>query len=182
MSIRPVVLYITMSVDGFIADTEGGVGWLAGAPGEDYGYAQFYEGVDAVLLGRKTYEQILGFDVGFPYADKPCYVFSSDESLPRAAESVEIVTTPAEEFVARLKLSEGGPIWLGGGARLATTLWDAGLVDEMHLFNQPIVLGGGIPLFSEPYQRRGLELLGSKSWPGGLVEVRYRVLKEWSGE
>lgn len=179
---RPVILYITMSADGFIADSAGGVGWLSGAAGEDYGYGDFYASMDAVLLGRTTYEQILGFGGDFPYADKPVYVFSSDSNLRVAAENVVPIHEPAEEFVARLKLTEGGPIWLGGGSALTTTLWNAGLVDELRLFIQPVMLGEGLPFIGAEHRRRGLELVKAQALPADLVELHYRVVGEWRAD
>ncbi len=179
---RPVILYVTMSADGFIADSDGGVGWLSGAAGEDYGYADFYDSVDTVLLGRTTYEQILGSGGDFPYADKPVYVFASDAQVRIAADNVTAVSDPAPEFVARLKLDDAGRIWLGGGSALATSLWNAGLVDELHLFVQPIMLGDGLPFIGKKHRRRGLELIEAKSWPADLVELHYRVTGEWRAD
>lgn len=174
-----IVYYVTASVDGFIAEEDGGIDWLQGAPEEDYGYAEFYAGIDSILLGRATYEQTLGFDGPFPYLDKPVYVFSMRADLPRAGENVQIVSELPERFVARLKLQGEGRIWLGGGGRLAGTLLDAGLVDEVDLFVQPVVLGGGIGLFGDGPNRRHLEPAGTKTWPGGLIELRYTVAKGW---
>lgn len=176
---RDVILYYTASLDGFIADTEGGVGWLAGAPSEDYGYGDFYRRTSAVLLGRKTYEQIVGWGGEFPYPDKPVYVFTSDPELEPVRSNVVVVTEPAATFVARLKLDDGGPIWLGGGGALARTLLDARLVDEVDLFIQPVVLGDGIALFESGHERLHFELLEAREWPGGLAECRYRVRNDW---
>lgn len=179
---RSVILYVTMSADGFIADSHGGVGWLSGAAGEDYGYGEFYDSIGAVLLGRTTYEQILGFGGDFPYPEKPVYVFTRDSATRVAAPNVTIVSDPAEEFVARLKLESGAPIWLGGGTALTTSLWNAGLVDELRLFVQPTILGDGLPLLAADHRRRGLELVTAKPWPADLVELHYRVVGEWRGD
>ncbi len=175
---RRVLLYITASLDGFIADTEGGIDWLQGAEGEDYGYAEFYAGIGAVLMGSKTYEQVISFDIDFPYADKPCYVFTSRSELPRVADSVEFVAEAPAEFVRRLREAEGKPVWACGGGQLVTALWTAGLIDEVDLFVQPVVLGDGIPLFRTPHARRRLQLLTARGLPGDLAEVRYTVVPE----
>ena len=176
---RKLILYLTLSVDGFIADAEGGVAWLSGAPGEDYGYADFYRSVEGVLLGRRTYEQIVGWGGSFPYPDKPVYVFTSNPRVQPVAPNVSVVVEPAAEYVARLKLDAGGPLWLGGGGSLARTLLDARLVDEIDLFTQPVILGDGIPLFEPRHARLPLELIETREWPAGIVENRYRVRSEW---
>ena len=74
-----IILYIAVSVDGYIADADGGVGWLPSGDGggDDYGYAGFYAGVDAIVMGRRTYEQVRGFGVAWPYPGKPAYVFTN---------------------------------------------------------------------------------------------------------
>lgn len=175
---RSVRLYITASVDGFIADTDGGVDWLQGAAGEDYGYAEFYASIGTVLMGSKTYEQVIGFDIDFPYADKPCYVFTSRAGLPKAADTVEFVAEDPAAFVRRLVAGEGKPLWACGGGDLVTALWNAGLIHEVDLFVQPIVLGAGVPLLRQPHDRRRLALTVARGLPGDLVELRYTVSSE----
>jgi dihydrofolate reductase len=173
---RSVVLYITASLDGFIADENGGIDWLQGAEGEDYGYAQFYAGIGAVLMGSKTYEQVIGFDIDFPYADKPCYVFTSHANLPKAADTVEFVADDPAGFVRRLVDGPGKPLWACGGARLITALWNHGLIDEVDLFVQPVVLGAGIPLLLSEHAQRRLALRSARGMAGDLVELRYSVV------
>ncbi len=173
---RSVVLYITASVDGFIADAAGGIDWLQGAEGEDYGYAEFYASIGAVLMGSKTYEQVIGFDVEFPYADRPCYVFTGRTGLPKAADSVELVSVDPVEFTRRLVEIEGKPLWACGGAQLVTALWNDGLIDEIALFVQPMVLGEGIPLLLPHHAQRRLRLGAARPLTGDLVELRYTVM------
>ncbi|MCL2654179.1 MAG: dihydrofolate reductase family protein [Coriobacteriia bacterium] len=209
---RELIYYCTISLDGYVADAEGSTSWMHGAANEDYGFAEFYSGVSALLLGRKTYEQMLDTGDFFPYADKPVYVFSSNANLKRAADNVQIVSDVAPEvFVARLKLQDlpapnadaatppadspaadaptpadpptpaaAGPLWLGGGARLASTLLAAGLVDELQLHIQPILLGAGLPLVSGPdLRKQGFDLRQCAQKPGGFVKLRYRTVKSW---
>ncbi|MCL2881431.1 MAG: dihydrofolate reductase family protein [Coriobacteriia bacterium] len=183
---REVIYYATMSLDGYLADAQGSTAWMHGAANEDYGFAEFYRGVSGLLLGRKTYEQMLDTGDFFPYADKSVSVFSSNTNLKRAAENVEIISDTAPEvFVARLKLqdADAGPLWLGGGAQLASTLLAAGLVDELQLFVQPILLGAGLPLARGPELRKqGLELQECMKKPGGFVKLRYRTVKSWRSD
>jgi len=178
---REVIYYLTQSVDGFIADVEGGVGWMSGAPNEDYGYEEFYHHIDTILFGSKTYEHILGIGGGFPYVDKEVVVFSKRDFEP-IEDNVMIERGDAPAVVARLKLAEGGPIWLGGGAELATTLLNAGLVDRLRIFIQPILLGNGIGLTDVLERYKTLELVRSKQWEGGIMELEYTVLRPWRSD
>lgn len=192
---RELCYYCTISLDGYLADAEGSTSWMHGAPGEDYGFAEFYRGAVALLLGRKTYERMQDSGDYFPYADKPVYVFSRNADMRRAAPSVQIIsdTTP-ETFVARLKLKDdgvgpgagadpAGPLWLGGGSQLASALYAAGLIDEIVLHVQPIILGGGLPFLAGAGLRdRGLELQECSRAPGGFVKLRYRTVKSWRSD
>ena len=183
---RDVCFYCTISLDGYLCDAQGSTSWMHGAPNEDYGFAEFYQQVSGLILGRATYEQMLDTGDFFPYADKPVYVFSSNPHLKRAAENVQIITdvTP-EVFVARLKLADedAGPLWLGGGAQLASTLFAAGLVDELQLHIQPILLGAGTPLMSgDDLRHHGLDLQECAQKPGGFVKLRYRTVKSWRSD
>lgn len=171
---RTVILYITASLDGFIADTAGGVGWLTGADGEDYGYAELMTSVDTVLQGSHTYLQTSSLVNHDPYAGKTNYVFTSRPDLPVFGEPT-FVTSDAIEFVRDLKSQPGGTIWLVGGGELASALFSADLVDEVDLFVQPVVLGEGIPLWRPPMRTHRLELLEARACPGELAELRYRV-------
>lgn len=176
---RRIVLYITASLDGFIAEPGGGMSWLETAQSveTDFGYADFYARIDAMLMGARTYEFLLGAAETFPHADRDVYVFTSRD-LPVAAPSVILVREDPSSFSARLKATHGGDIWLVGGGELNRTLWDAGLVDEVRLFVQPVVLGGGTELLPAPHARRDMVLLGVREWPLGIVELRYRTGNE----
>jgi dihydrofolate reductase len=172
--VREVVLYITASLDGFIADSSGSVDWLEGAEGEDYGYRALMDSVDSVLQGSHTYLETMNLVDEDPYAGKTNYVFTSRDDLPVFGAPTFVHEDPAA-FVASLKAEPGGRIWLIGGGELASALVSEGLVDEVDLFVQPIVLGDGIPLWRPPLQERRLELLECRRWPGNLAELRYRV-------
>jgi dihydrofolate reductase len=175
---REVVLYVTASLDGFIADLTGGVGWLGGAEGEDYGFAQLMASVDTVLQGSHTHLTTLELSPDAdPYEGKANYVFTSREDLP-SVPSATFVHEDVVAFVRRLKTQPGGRIWLVGGGELASSLMSAGLVDEVDLFVQPILLGDGIPLWRPPLERHRLELLDAAVCPGDLARLHYRVLGE----
>ncbi len=174
MSSRSLILYITASLDGYIADEDGGVGWLSGDPSTDYGYAELLGSVDTLIMGSSTYLTSLALPGGTDaFEGRRVFVYTSGDDLP-PHEGVSFVRQPAPPHVASLKAEPGESIWLLGGGRFATNMLAAGVVDEIRLFVQPIVLGGGVPLWRRLATPVPLELLEARAWPGGLAELRYR--------
>ena len=167
-----VDLYIAMSLDGYIADPEGGVGWLSmvETAGEDYGYASFYDSVEAVFMGSHTYEQIAQFG-HWPYEGKPCHVFSrralqaDGDVTVTASEPREVLNNLAQEGVRRA--------WLVGGAELTSSFRVNRLISRYIISLVPILLGSGIRLFSPPLPEERLKLTGTRSYPSGLVQMTY---------
>lgn len=172
---RPLVLIVTMSLDGFIASPDGGVDWLGPMPGEvPRDYTELVDSIDTLVMGRGTFDAVQRLEGGpESIAGYTSYVFTHTQPAGSFAQ-VDFVSQPAEAFVARLKQTEGGSIWLFGGGVLATALTDAGLVDEYVIAVQPILLGDGIPLWVAPHARTDLELVHARPWPGGIAELRYR--------
>lgn len=171
---RPLVLLLTASVDGFIADTDGGVDWLGTPPEETPPeYRALMDSIDCLVMGSATYLVSLQLEGGTDlFADHDVFVFTSRQDLPRSP-GVTFVSEDAAEFTAQLKRLTGGSIWLFGGGRLATNLSDAGLVDDYFIAVQPVLLGDGIPLWVSPHGRTDLELVSARPWPGGIAELRY---------
>ena len=174
--VRPVVLFIATSADGFIARENGAIDWLPAGDGNDYGYKAFIKTVDTVLMGRKTYEQVLTFGT-FPYPDKRCYVFSRNrrKSTDRGKTPPpdRFVSADPVAFVKRLRRRKGSSIWLVGGARLIQPLHEAGLIDEYIISICPIVIGSGIPLFLRTKTERPLRLTRHRIYRTGLVQLTY---------
>ncbi len=179
---RKCVYYVTMSVDGFIAQPDGSTRWMSGAPKSDYGFNEFYYGVGTVVMGKNTYEKILGMSEGayFPYDDKNVIVATTDETFTAHNSEIEVISENLKERIAREKISDTeGDIWIAGGAALATSLFEEGLVDEVHVFVQPILLGEGISLFGALSRPTCLRLESMEKWPGDIVELRYLTVKSW---
>lgn len=172
---RSVVLILTASLDGFIAEPDGGIEWLIEPPDEvPEDYLDLLDSIDCLLMGSATYLVSLELEGGTDvFEDREVYVFTSRNDLPPHA-GVTFVHEPAEQFVAGLKRKPGGAIWLFGGGRLATSLSDLDLVDEYLVAIQPILLGDGIPLWVSPHARTPLELVAARPWAGGIAELRYR--------
>lgn len=177
MSAGTVTLYIAMSVDGYIADANGGVSWLAEfevAADDDHhdDYAAFFENVDCLVMGATTYEQILSFD-GWSYEDKPTYVFTHRD-LPAATDAVEFVDRPVAAASTDLK-ERYSHIWLVGGAQLTRAFLGEQEIDEFRLSIVPVLLGGGVSLFGGEYETQQLELLDATRTNSGIVEHHYEI-------
>lgn len=173
---RELLLNLTTSLDGFIADAAGGIDWLAPPPAQvPADYLELMDTVDTLVMGRGTYETSLALEGGVDvFEGKRVCVFTSSVDLPRVP-GVEFIHEAAESFVRALKEQCGGTIWLFGGGRLATALSDAGLVDRYLIAIQPILLGDGIPLWRSPHATTLLDGAAAEVWAGDLVVVQYRL-------
>ncbi|MGA7934907.1 MAG: dihydrofolate reductase family protein [Kovacikia sp.] len=171
---RSIFLFIASSLDGYIARPSGEVDWLF--TDQDYGYSDFLAEVDTVLMGRKTYEQVLTFGE-FPYQEKQCYVFSKNADFD-ASPYAKTVRSDVKDFVKDLRQSEGKNIWLVGGADLIRPFLVHQLLDELILFIHPILLGSGIPLFREEFPSQALKLIGHQSYDSGLLRIVYRMANQ----
>ena len=173
-----IVYYVAASLDGFIADSTGGVDWLPDGESDDYRYAEFYAGVEALVMGRRTYDQALSFGP-WPYPGKPAYVFT--QSPPRdALPDVRFVEGSAVDFYRGIAERHSGTVWLVGGADLADQFRQSGLIDEYLVFVIPVILGRGIPLTSPRHSGESrnppptpLKLVESQSYDDGVVMLRY---------
>ena len=169
-------VYIAQSLDGFIAGPGGDLDWLHEVevqPGEDLGFADFMSGIDALVMGRRTFEQVLAFGQ-WPY-DKPVFVLSTrGVSIPERLEGkVELLSGAPETVVATLGERGMERLYVDGGAVVQSFL-RAGLIDEMVVTTVPILLGGGVPLFGELEGYVRFELVASEVLLGSLVKSRYR--------
>jgi dihydrofolate reductase len=134
-----------------------------------------FEGVDAMLMGRKTFELAWVKGGGPPVTAVTTYVFSRTlERLPEGATG-ELVRSDAVEFVRKMKAAAGGSILVMGGGELGTALVEAGLVDELGFSVHPVILGGGIPALFPMTRRVELELLEARAIAQGCVLLRYAV-------
>lgn len=172
---RKLLLYIATSIDGYIAKPDGSVDWLEAVPNpdqSDYGYAKFYASISTTLMGNATYQQVLSFGE-FPYQGKKNYVFSR-QSHPSTMH-VKYVNQDPTTFVKSLKKQSGGDIWLVGGGQLNTLMLDAGLIDEILLFQMPVALGSGIALFPGAKMTNPMKLSTSTSYASGVTLLHYAI-------
>ncbi|WP_416838450.1 dihydrofolate reductase family protein [Haloferax sp. DFSO52] len=173
-----ITLYIAASVDGYIATDDGGVEWLNEfeqdtANGDiTEAYEEFFDSLDCLVMGATTYEQIRGFGA-WPYEDRPTYVFTHRD-LPRATETVEFVDGDVDSVATELE-TQYDHIWLVGGAHLAREFLREHHVDELRLSVIPVLLGSGIPLFTEDHETRRLQHLDTTTYNSGIVELHYKI-------
>jgi len=165
-------VYIAMSLDGYIATSDGGVGWLDPFLDEDYGYGQFIHEISHAIMGRVTYDHVRS--VGeWPYPDLGVHILTSGR-LDDAPEHVERWSETPLELVRSLDASgSDGDCWLIGGGRTIGAFEELDVIDQYEIFVMPVVLGGGVPLFAAPYPPRTLQLLSVKAWDNGVVRLLY---------
>ncbi len=163
--------FLAASLDGFIARPGGGLDWLRPfeASGEDHGFDAFLRSVDAIAVGRGTYDVVLGF-AEWPYAGKRVVVLTHRPHAPRHGET--FASGAPEEIAATLGAAGVRRVYVDGGATVSAFL-RAGLLDDLAVSVIPIVLGDGIRLFQPPLPERKLVLRDTRAFPSGLVQLRY---------
>ncbi|PUB11732.1 dihydrofolate reductase family protein [Paenisporosarcina sp. OV554] len=173
---RKLVLFIATSLDGYIATKNESLDWLFKVEGEgDNGYSEFYETVDTILMGRRTYDWIMNQETeDFPYRNKECYVFS--RSVNEDNKDVKFVNENIVDFTNQLKNKDGKNIWIVGGGELLHSFVKEKLVDELILTVAPTLIGTGISLFKEDNYQLDLSLKGIRHF-NQFVELHYEVKK-----
>ena len=173
---RKVTYGGAISMDGFLAGPDESIDWIRQSEESRAMIAESFRGVDAMLMGRKTFEFAQRVGGGPPMTGVTTYVFSRTmKELPEGAAG-ELVNEDVADFVRHLKAAEGGNILVMGGGELGSALIDAGLVDEIGFSIHPVLLGGGAPAFL-PFSRRfDLQLVEARSNDTGCVTVRYLIL------
>jgi len=172
---RKVKFSIANSLDNYIARKDGAIDWIFGGGEAASAMTEFWKNIDAVVIGRKTYEPVLKSGAPFPtLPGVKNYVLS--RTLKKSHDKkVEIIREDVVEFIRSLKTEEGKDIFVMGGGLLAKPLFEANLIDEVGVNIHPILLGSGIPLFYEMNRQIDLELLESKNFRNGCVSITYRV-------
>jgi len=168
-------VFVGTSLDGFIARPNGALDFLDAGGAEPHGYAEFMADVDAIVIGRNTFETVLGFD-RWPY-DKPVYVLSS-RPLPRipAAAAVEHLSGDPRDVMTQLEARGAGHIYVDGGVTIQRFL-EAGLIDRLIVTRVPVLIGSGIPLFGSLTRDVLVRHVATRQFGGGLVQSEYDVVR-----
>lgn len=171
-----VSVFVGTSVDGFIARTNGDFDFLSAGDGVPHGYEEFLAGIDALVIGRKTFETILTL-ADWPYGNKRVVVLSSrpvDLSAARLGV-VEQMAGPPYEIVAKLAASGAQHLYVDGGITIQGFL-QAGLIHRLIITRVPVLIGDGIPLFGRVPRDIPLRHVTTQHYPSGLVKSEYQVV------
>jgi dihydrofolate reductase/adenylate kinase family enzyme len=176
-------VFIATSLDGCIARSNGSIDWLEHAnatvpAGEDCGYADFLRTVDAIVMGRATFDKVLSFPE-WPYGSLPVYVLSTTLSGPPSGvpDAVQVLSATPHEVVERTEEAGHRHLYIDGGRTIQGFL-KAGLITELTITVIPILLGSGLRLFGDGQADTNLRLLSSKAYPFGFVQSHYAVCPE----
>lgn len=169
-------VFVGISVDGFMARVDGGLDFLPEGGGEPHGYDEFMSTVDALVIGRKTYETVLGFGA-WAYGEKPVFVLSSRELAPPPAGAImERLSGEPKDIVATLDRRGIRHIYVDGGVTIQGFL-RAGLIQRLVVTRVPVLIGSGIPLFGPIERDIRLKHVATRSYDSGLVQSAYEVIE-----
>ncbi len=172
-------IFIATSIDGYISDKEGNIDWLQSVPNpdqDDMGYTEFLEGIDALVMGRKTFETVIGFDIPWPYT-KPVFVLSTTMSqIPTThTDKAQLVKGTVSEIIKQIHDQGFYRLYIDGGTNIQYFL-EASMIDEMILTTIPIVLGGGSSLFGTLSKTQNFELVDSKIYLKQITQNHYKLI------
>jgi dihydrofolate reductase len=167
-------VFVGTSVDGFIARPNGDLDFLPVGGGEPHGYDEFIASVDTIVIGRKTFETVLGFE-SWPYGEKRVVVLSSRPlALSTARGRVEQMGGSPAEICSRLESSGARHVYVDGGVTIQGFL-RAGLIQRLVITRVPVLIGEGIPLFGSLPEDIQLQHVSTRQYPSGLVQSEYRI-------
>lgn len=177
MNNRKLILYISCSLDGYIAKPNDDLGFLSMVQkeGEDYGYNEFIATVDTVIVGRRTYDWVVGQGYEFPHADKESYIITRQERPQEG--NLNFYNGDLKTLVKRLKSKKGKNIFCDGGAEILNLLLNEKLFDELIISVIPILVGNGTRLFKDGRPEQALELVATKTYDSGLVQLHYKMVE-----
>jgi len=173
-------VFIATSLDGYIADKDGGIAWLDAIPNPekiDMGYVEFNTEIDALVMGRTTFETVLGFGIDWPY-DKTVFVLSNTlTEVPKELKGkVQLVKGSLQEVLKIIHDQGYYRLYIDGGGTIQSFLKED-LIDEMVITTIPVLLGGGTPLFSGLSQQLHFECIATKRYLDKIAQNHYRRVR-----
>ncbi|WP_340112786.1 dihydrofolate reductase family protein [Maribellus mangrovi] len=181
MALKKNSTFIATSIDGYIADKNGGIEWLNAVPNpehKDLGYLHFMEKIDALLMGRLTFEKVLSFGIDWPF-DKPVFVWSSQmKSVPKDLEGkVQLVSGTAATVLSEIELRGYSQLYIDGGATIRSFLAED-RIDQLIISRIPVLLGGGISLFGELPGMLSFSLVKTEVFLNQIVQDTYIRIRD----
>ncbi len=173
---KKIKLYIAVSIDGYIAQSDGDLDWLMKYPvntDTNYGYDDFFESIDTVIMGGRTYRDILNMDFAWPYKDKTTYIITRNPLISKG--DIYFVSENVIETVSALQNKKGKDIWLVGGGKMISLFLSHELIDEMIITTIPVILGNGIPLFPGISKDSEWETIASHKYENGVTQIHYKI-------
>lgn len=174
-----IKLYIATSIDGFIARKNNSLDWLDTMENPnniDHDYGEFLSGIDTVVMGRNTYEEIMSFGVDWPYAECDTYIFTSSTELKIQTPRTTVLHNLNANAIDQLKEKCKKDIWIVGGGSLISGFINLEAIDEMTITIIPILLGEGIQLFPNQPKETKFELLSAQPFETGAVNLIYKQM------
>lgn len=170
-----LILYIAISIDGYIADKNGCIDFLYDPPVSmtDLDYEVFYASIQAIIFGGTTYRQIKNelSPNQWPYPGMPCYICT--HQCNQDDPNVSFTQLPPKQLLNMVWMKHPGNVWLMGGGKITRSFLRENLIDEYYIYIQPTILGDGIPLFPADFPKTNLNLTSCKKI-GEIVELRYQ--------
>jgi len=169
-------LYIATTLDGKIARNDGGLDWLFALenPNQiDHGYAEFMKSIGTTIMGKNTYNEILGFGVEWPYKGINSYIATTDKEFQLTTPETKIISSNIADFINKLKKQSQKDIWLIGGGQLITYFLNNDLLDRMILTLIPTIIGEGISLFPDNPKETKWTLSNVEKFDTGVVNLTY---------
>ncbi|MDH5533240.1 MAG: dihydrofolate reductase family protein [Candidatus Pacebacteria bacterium] len=171
-----IILYIAQSLDGYISTKDGSVSWLDefNNTGEDLGFNDFIDGIDVDIQGSKTYQQVLDFDIPYPYTGKSFVLTNRNDLEKPSGVDIEFYSGELANLVDKAKSVSKKNVWLIGGANVVQQFLKESLIDEIILFTMPVVLGDGISLFNKTKLVK-TKLINSNVYDSGIIMSHYKL-------
>jgi dihydrofolate reductase len=170
---RNLIVYIAMSLDGYITGPNQSLDFLkmVEKEGEDYGYATFLQTTDTIIIGRKSYDKVLSIGIAYPHADKTVYIMT--RTAKPAIDTLNYYSGNLKALVLELKNKPGKNIFCDGGAEIVNQLLKDDLIDEFIISVIPVLLGNGIRLFNNSFDKLSVSLIGISKFETGLIQLHY---------